>query len=97
MGGKPNERSALMAQGIKPGDCLEVHFNSNLSAGLAGFVIVNSPERLRIKAHCGVGSLVVEDATGCLNWDVVIPWTAIGFARHTATKPVGCECQEDLA
>ncbi len=80
---------------LREGDFVSVHFNPKVEDGFVGYVISASVERLRLKAHQPLGSEF--DRETCLDWDLVIPMTAVTFVKHLSGKPSDCSCKDGIA
>lgn len=87
--------SRARSKDLEPGDAVALHFASNMTAELIGTVLAVKSDRLRLLAHKARPASEVEQQA-CLDWDIVIPWSAIGFVRHLATGPGACKCTEAL-
>lgn len=94
---EPNERGPFSGV-LREGDAVNVYFASKLDAGLCGMVTRKSGKGIQLRVHSAEGYLEVvgHDGKTCLDWDVFIPWTSIGFVRHTKNRPVGCLCDEGV-
>lgn len=79
---------------LREGDFVGVHFNLGVSDGFIGYVISASVERVRLKAHQRLKAEFDRDT--CLDWDLVIPMTAVAFVRHLKAKPLECSCKDGL-
>ena len=80
---------------LDQGDAVRINFNSNLNAGFVGVVARRNTEGVQLRVHSAVGDVDVADGLEpCFNWDIFLPWTSIGFIRHSTDRLAGCKCDK---